>query len=275
MARYLIGDLQGCLDPLEALLDRLPLEPDDTLWFAGDLVNRGPDSLGVLRCLMALAREGRVRCVLGNHDLHLLGVAEGLARLHRSDTLDALLAAPDRRELLDWLRHQPLAIVEDGFLLVHAGVVPQWTAAQTRACAAEVEAALQGPDWHTFLAAMYGNQPDRWDPALAGLPRLRMITNALTRMRLCNAEGRMDFAFKGELSHAPDGLMAWFDVPGRATADTQVLFGHWSALGLYLRPGLVGVDTGCVWGRALTAVRLEDRAVFQVPGQAGGASGSD
>ncbi len=263
MPRYLIGDVQGCLEPLQRLLALLPENPANVYWFAGDLVNRGPDSLGVLRLIRSLGAQART--VLGNHDLHLLCVAEGLGRLHRSDTLDAILAAPDRDELLDWLRRQPLAHHEDGYLLVHAGVLPSWRAAEVRLLAAEVEAVLQGPGYRGFLADMYGNQPLAWSPALTGQDRLRLITNALTRLRLCTLEGTIDFAFKGELADAPAGLLPWFDLPGRATADTCVLFGHWSALGLLMRSNLIGADTGCLWGRTLTAVRLEDRAVFAVP----------
>ncbi len=263
MQRYLIGDVQGCLEPLERLLATLPLQPEDQLWFAGDLVNRGPDSLGVLRRVKALGAQART--VLGNHDLHLICVAEGLARMHRSDTLEAVLAAPDRDDLLHWLRHQPLAIAEESWLLVHAGVLPVWTAAQVITLAGEVERVLRGADYRDFLRVMYGNQPAAWQPELTGNDRLRVITNALTRMRLCTVDGVMDFAFKGELPDAPAGLLPWFDLPDRATQDHCVLFGHWSALGLLLRDNVIGADTGCLWGRTLTAIRLEDRVVFQVP----------
>jgi bis(5'-nucleosyl)-tetraphosphatase (symmetrical) len=258
-----IGDLQGCRDALEHLLDAAgPDARDGPLWFAGDLVNRGPDSLGALRRVRALGERATV--VLGNHDLHLLAVASGLRRAHRTDTLDPILAAPDRDALLDWLRARPLAHFGDGHLLVHAGVFPQWTAEQAVALAGEVERVLRGPDWVDFLRTMYGNLPDRWDDALSGDDRLRAIVNALTRMRFVDADGRMDFAVKEGAGAAPAGLVPWFDAPGRRTAGVTVVFGHWSTLGLVLRPDLVSLDTGCVWGGSLTAVRLEDRAVLQV-----------
>jgi bis(5'-nucleosyl)-tetraphosphatase (symmetrical) len=262
MNRYLIGDLQGCLEPLERLLAALPLEPDDQLWFAGDLVNRGPDSLGALRRVRGLG--ARARTVLGNHDLHLLCVAAGFERQRRGDTLAAVLAAPDAPELLDWLRCQPLAHLEDNFLLVHAGVLPAWSAPQTRALAAEVEACLGGAGYRDFLRKMYGNEPVAWDPGLRGMDRLRLITNVLTRLRLITPGGVIDFSHKGQPEKAPPGLIPWFDAANRATRDHCVLFGHWSALGLILRPDLIGADTGCLWGRHLTAVRLEDRVVFSV-----------
>lgn len=263
MSRYLIGDLQGCLEPLERLLDLLPLTAQDRIWFAGDLVNRGPDSLGVLRRVRGLGEQAVT--VLGNHDLHLLCVAAGHARSHRSDTLQDVLAAPDREELLAWLRTLPLAHREDGFLLVHAGVLPGWSAATVKTLAAEVEACLRGPDHDAFLQVMYGNLPAKWSDHLRGHERLRVITNALTRLRLCRPDGTMDFGHKGELEDAPPGLLPWFELEPRACEDHCVLFGHWSALGLLMRDHLIAVDTGCLWGRSLTAVRLEDRAVFQVP----------
>ena len=267
MSRYLIGDVQGCLEPLQRLVAGLPLEAGDRIWFTGDLVNRGPDSLGVLRWVRNLG--DRALTVLGNHDLHLLCVAAGHARQHRGDTLASILAAPDREELLGWLRHQPLAHLEDSYLLVHAGVLPEWHAAEVRSLAAEVEAVLQGAGHEDFLRVLYGNQPDRWNPELAGVDRLRLVTNALTRLRLCQSDGTMDFAHKGELRDAPAGLVPWFDLDPLAMRDHAVLFGHWSALGLVMRERLIGVDTGCLWGRTLTAVRLEDRAVFAVPCSAG------
>ena len=272
MARYLIGDVQGCLDALDRLLASLPLEPEDRLWFAGDLVNRGPDSLGVLRRVRGLG--GRALTVLGNHDLHLLAVAEGFSRLRKGDTLTPVLEASDAPELLAWLRHQPLAHLEDEYLLVHAGVLPGWTANACRALAGEVEERLQGPDYLDFLRVMYGNQPASWDPRLTGIDRLRLVTNALTRLRLCTPAGVMDFTHKGELADAPVGLLPWFAVPGRLSRDHCVLFGHWSALGLVLSDNVIGSDTGCLWGRSLTAVRLEDRAVFSVPCGAGAVSGT-
>lgn len=259
----MIGDVQGCLEPLQRLIDILPVGSDDQLWFTGDLVNRGPQSLEVLRLIRSLSPQART--ILGNHDLHLLCVAEGYAQQHRGDTLDPILTAPDRVELLNWLRKQPLALYEDGYLMVHAGVFPSWTAEQTVTLAQEVQRFLSGPHYRDFLAVMYGNQPDRWDDSLRGLDRLRAIINALTRMRLCTPDGTMNFSHKGERHDAPPGTLPWFDVTDRATRDDTVIFGHWSALGLMIQPNLLGVDTGCLWGRTLTAVRLEDRAVFSVP----------
>ena len=264
MSTYIIGDLQGCLSPLEVLLGTIRWNPEqDRLWFVGDLVNRGPQSLETLRFVRDLGP--RAITVLGNHDLHLLGVAAGAVKIHKGDTLDSILAAPDRESLLEWLRQQPLMHVEGPWAMVHAGLLPQWTVPQALALAGEVAAALQGPDHPAFFRAMYGNQPDRWDPALQGMDRLRLITNGLTRLRLCTPEGVMEFQHKGELDKAPPGFIPWFDVPGRASADHTVVFGHWSALGLRLEQNLVALDTGCLWGRCLSALRLEDRALFQVP----------
>jgi bis(5'-nucleosyl)-tetraphosphatase (symmetrical) len=263
MPTYAIGDLQGCQPKLLELLERIhAVDPDPQLIFAGDLVNRGPHSLATLRCVRALGARAKV--ALGNHDLHLLAVAHGIRNAHPSDTLDDILGAPDRDELLDWLRRQPLALFEQGHLLVHAGVLPQWTAQKTLALAHEVEAVLRGPDWVDFLRQMYGNMPDTWDDALQGFDRLRCIVNALTRIRFCTADGRMQLvATKGVEKPLP-GYMPWFDVPGRGTEDVTVVFGHWSTLGLTMRPNLIGLDTGCLWGGKLSAVCLEDRSVIQV-----------
>jgi len=269
MKTYAIGDLQGCAHEAGLLLDRLHADAggDARILFVGDLINRGPDSLGALRRMKALSESsgGRVDALLGNHDLHLLAVAAGVQDTSRSDTLDEILAAPDRDELVAWLRRRPLAMHVDGHLLVHAGVPPQWDAAQTMALAGEVEAALQGADWVDFLSHMYGNQPDRWDDGLQGIARLRCIVNALTRMRLCWPDGRMDFQHKeSDKGPAGSGLAPWFELPQRRTADVTVVFGHWSALGLVLRPDLIGLDSGCVWGGKLTAVCLDDRTLLQV-----------
>jgi bis(5'-nucleosyl)-tetraphosphatase (symmetrical) len=271
MKTYVIGDLQGCAREAEALLEKIALDAGADsharILFVGDLINRGPESLLALRRMKALAETsaGRVEALLGNHDLHLLAVAAGAQRASKSDTLDEILAAPDRDELLAWLRARPLAIFVDAHLLVHAGVAPQWDAAQTMALAGEVEAVLRGDGWVDFLARMYGNQPDRWDDSLTGMERLRCIVNALTRMRLCLPDGTMDFAHKeSESGPAGSGLLPWFDLPGRRTTDVTVVFGHWSALGLILRPNLVGLDSGCVWGGKLTAVCLDDRTLLQV-----------
>jgi bis(5'-nucleosyl)-tetraphosphatase (symmetrical) len=269
MKTYVIGDLQGCAHEAGLLLARIDAVADGPvrILFVGDLINRGPDSLGALRRMKALSDSsgGRIDALLGNHDLHLLAVAAGVQKLSRSDTLDAILAAPDRDELVAWLRRRPLAMFVDAHLLVHAGVPPQWTAAQTMALAGEVETVLRGDAWGVFLGQMYGNEPERWDDGLTGIPRLRCIVNALTRMRLCRPDGRMDFLHK-ESAAGPAGsdLLPWFDVPGRRTEDVTVVFGHWSALGVVLRPNLIGLDSGCVWGGKLTAVCLDDRTLLQV-----------
>ncbi len=202
--------------------------------------------------------------VLGNHDLHLLAVAEGAAELHRSDTLDEVLSAPDRDELFTWLRQQRLLYAEGDYVLVHAGLLPQWSVKQAASLAREVESALRGDDYATFLARMYGNTPHNWDDELGGYKRLRVITNAFTRMRICTPQGEMEFKFKGEVEKIPAGYLPWFDVPNRANQDATVIFGHWSALGLKLTPNVIALDTGCLWGGPMSAIRLEDRQLFQV-----------
>jgi bis(5'-nucleosyl)-tetraphosphatase (symmetrical) len=263
MPTYVIGDLQGCNDPLLRLLETIRFDPaTDRLWFVGDLVNRGPDSLAVLRFIKGLG-DAAV-CVLGNHDLHLLALAEGYGRAHKGDTLDAVLAAPDRDELLAWLRQRRLAWREGNWLMVHAGVLPAWTADAALACAAEAEAALQGPRYREFFMQMYGNAPVAWDDALDGVERLRVIVNAFTRLRYCSAAGEMEFHHKGAPGTQPAGWLPWFEVPGRKSADVTCIIGHWSTLGLVNRPDLVALDTGCLWGGRLTALRLEDRQVFAV-----------
>jgi bis(5'-nucleosyl)-tetraphosphatase (symmetrical) len=259
---YVIGDIQGCQDRLDLLLRKIEqAAPEARLIFVGDLVNRGPRSLQTLRQVCELG--SRARTVLGNHDLHLLAVAHGIRPPHRSDTLDEILDAPDRDDLLEWLRHQPLALYEQEHLIVHAGVLPQWTAQKTLALAGEVEAVLRGPDWLQFLRQMYGNTPVRWDENLTGADRLRCIVNALTRLRFCSADGTMDLTSKGVETAVP-GYMPWFEVPGRRSEDVTVVFGHWSTLGLMLRPGLISLDTGCLWGGKLTAVSLGGGDVIQV-----------
>lgn len=260
---YVIGDIQGCCDQLEQLLDRIAqLAPAAKILFAGDLVNRGPKSLQTLRLVKAMG--ARADSVLGNHDLHLLAVANGIRPLHKSDTLDAILKAPDSEELLAWLRQRPLAILEQGHLLVHAGVFPEWSIEKTIGLAQEVEQVLRGPNWLDLLRDMYGNKPDRWSDALQGSARWRCIINALTRMRYCSEDGVMDFSSKDGMADAPLGFMPWFEIPGRKSAGHAVAFGHWSTLGLVLRPDLISLDTGCVWGGQLTAVSLTDRHLLQV-----------
>ncbi|MFT5588430.1 MAG: bis(5'-nucleosyl)-tetraphosphatase (symmetrical) [Bradyrhizobium sp.] len=257
---YAIGDLQGCASQLASLMEKVLHEDAGARWFfVGDLVNRGPRSLATLRLIRSLG--DRASCVLGNHDLHLLAVAHGIRKTGRSDTLDEILQAPDRDELLDWLRRQALAQWIDGHLLVHAGVPAQWTVEQTLALAGEVETVLRGPDWVAFLREMYGNAPARWDDALTGSERLRCIVNGLTRMRLCTADGSMVLKNPEESAQL---LVPWFDVPGRLSAAVTVVYGHWSARGLTLRPDLIGLDSGCLWGGQLSAVRLSDRKLVQV-----------
>ena len=263
---YLVGDLQGCCKPLERLLQTIDFSPSrDQLYVLGDLVNRGPDSLGVLQRLRSL--EGAATCLLGNHDLHLLAVAHGVRKPHRSDTLDPILHAADRDDWLNWLRQQNLAVHAHGWLMVHAGVVPQWDAAQTVALAGEVEAMLRSPDVGAFLTTMYGNEPARWDERLQGVDRWRCVVNSLTRLRFCAADGTMEFATKEGAGGAPEGYLPWFEVPGRRTQGTPVAFGHWSTLGLINRDDLLALDTGCIWGGHLTAVRVDGatREVIQIP----------
>jgi bis(5'-nucleosyl)-tetraphosphatase (symmetrical) len=253
---WLIGDVQGCDEALGALLDAIGFSPSrDHVVVLGDLVNRGPASLAALRRLRAL--EGAATCLLGNHDLHLLAVAHGVRRAHRSDTLDEILAAPDRAAWLDWVRTRPLAVRSAGWLCVHAGVPPQWDEAQTMALAAEVGARLAGPEVGEFLQVMYGNEPARWDEALGGADRWRCAINAFTRMRFCRDDGTMDFHAKGGPDTAPPGHRPWFEIPGRRTEGVPMAFGHWSTLGLIVRPDLMALDTGCLWGRELTAVRVD------------------
>lgn len=255
MPHYLIGDVQGCDAPLARLLAKIGFSPSrDTLYVLGDLVNRGPASAAVLRRLMGYGDAAR--CLLGNHDLSLLAVAQGHRAPHRNDTMDGILAAPDREAMLDWLRHRSMALHAHGILMVHGGVLPAWDLAKTLALAGEVEAVLRGPALTGFLAQMWGNRPDRWDDALAGADRLRVIVNALTRLRFCTPDGVMDLKASGRPDQAPPGMLAWFDVPGRRSAGQTIAFGHWSTLGYLRRPDLIALDTGCVWGGCLSALRL-------------------
>ena len=233
------------------------------MWLVGDIINRGPDSLATLRFVKELGAAALT--VLGNHDLHLLMVAEGCGRLHRNDTLDDILAAPDRQELLDWLRSREMLHVEGDYVLVHAGLLPSWSVSKALGLARVVEDSLRGTNFHEFCMNMYGDQPDRWSDALEGYERLRVIINAMTRMRVCTRDGKMDFSHKGPAQDTPPGYLPWFEVPGRASSEATIICGHWSALGLRLQENLIALDTGCLWGGSLTAVRLEDREVFQIP----------
>jgi len=280
MSLYCIGDLQGCAAPFERLLQKIDFSASrDTLILLGDLVNRGPDSLAVLRRVQALGNAAH--SLLGNHDLHLLAVAEGIRPAGRKDSLQAVLQAPDSAALIDWLRHRPLALAHSGWLMVHAGVLPQWSAEQALALAGEVEQALRQSDYRHFLADMYGDAPRQWNEALCGAGRLRVIVNALTRLRFCTADGEMEFAAKAGLDSAPVGFVPWFEVPGRMTRGQPMAFGHWSALVGPARPGalpdpaiwqrsrVLPMDTGCVWGNCLSAARLEPSgAGFELIGTA-------
>ncbi len=263
MATYAIGDLQGCFGSLQELLGEIGFrEAEDRLWFVGDLVNRGPQSLEILRFVKAL--EDRAVCVLGNHDLHLLVIAEGRMKAHRKDTLGAILDASDREELLTWLRGLPLMHADGDYTMVHAGLLPSWSIAEALDLAREAEHALQGSDWRGLMAQMYGNQPDRWDDALSGYERMRVIINAMTRLRICTPDGRMEFSYTGPIGDIPPGYVPWFNVPGRKSANATIICGHWSAIGLLSESNLLALDTGCLWGRRLSAVRLEDRRIYQV-----------
>jgi bis(5'-nucleosyl)-tetraphosphatase (symmetrical) len=257
MATYAIGDIQGCYDALRRLLDRIDPDPaKDKLWFVGDLVNRGPDSLAVLRFVKGLGNQAIV--VLGNHDLHLLARAEGHNRNAKKDNLDDILKAPDRDVLLHWLRHRPLAHYDPKkeFLMIHAGVPPQWDLAQTLACARELETALREHGYQGFLTAMYGDQPSLWSDGLVGMDRLRFITNCLTRMRYCDAAGRLNLTAKGPVGSQPAGYLPWFQVPNRASRGVRMVFGHWSALGWYAGDNVWCLDSGCLWGGQISALRL-------------------
>ena len=269
MATYLIGDVQGCDAALGQLLQKIGFSSSrDSVVLLGDLVNRGPGSLAVLRRLQALGDAAQ--CLLGNHDLHALAVAAGMRPVGGGDTLNELLAAPDCPALMDWLRHRPLALLQEHggnrLLMVHAGVLPQWDAIQTIAAGAQLAMALRQKDYQGWLKSMYGNSPAQWHDDLAGNDRLRVIVNALTRLRFCSADGEMEFATKEGAGSAPPGTMPWFDVPGRRTAGVTVAFGHWSTLGLINRPNLIALDTGCVWGGCLSAMRVDGgrRELFQV-----------
>lgn len=265
MATYAIGDVQGCHTELARLLDKCRFNPGtDRIWLVGDLVNRGPASLEVLRLVHGLGAAATV--VLGNHDLYLLMLAAGHSRRNKDDTLARIFEAPDRDELLDWLANRPLMHVEGAFAMVHGGLLPAWSVARAAALAREVESALTGRQSDKFLRNLHGDQPDRWSDSLKGWARLRVIVNALTRMRFCTPDGRLALEAKGPPDKAPPGTLPWFRVPARASRDHTIVFGHWSALGFHRSEGLIALDSGCVWGGKLTAVRLEDGEVFQVMG---------
>ena len=266
MATYAIGDLQGCFKTLERLLDSLAFNPaKDRLWFVGDLVNRGPGSLDCLRFVRSLG--DRAVTVLGNHDLHLLAVAEGFGKVGAHDTLQPVLDAPDRDELLHWLRQQKMLHVEGRYVMVHAGLLPEWDLRLAQQLAAEVELALSGANYRSLLADMYGNQPDRWSDSLDKAERYRITINAMTRMRALTVRkhrSTLDLKYKGELAAMPAPLQPWFTVRHPGFSGKTVIAGHWSALGLHISDNFIGLDSGCVWGRELTALRLDDQAVFQV-----------
>ncbi|KAA9002655.1 bis(5'-nucleosyl)-tetraphosphatase (symmetrical) [Affinibrenneria salicis] len=267
MSTYLIGDVHGCLAELQALLAQVSFDPQrDTLWLTGDLVARGPDSLGVLRYVRSLGDS--VRVVLGNHDLHLLAVYAGISRSKPKDRLMPLLNAPDADELINWLRHQPILQVDDERRLVmaHAGITPQWDLATARLCAHEVESILASDSYPLFLDAMYGDMPNHWSPELSGLARLRFSTNVFTRMRYCFSGGQLDMQCKEPPSHAPWLLKPWFDIPGPIASEYAIVFGHWASLeGKGTPPGIYGLDTGCCWGGNLTLLRWEDKRYFTQP----------
>lgn len=262
---YLVGDIQGCASALDRLLDAIAFSPSrDHVYVLGDLVNRGPASLATLRRLRGLGAAAT--CVLGNHDWHLLAVAAGVRPRHRSDTLDDILDAPDREEWLAWVRTRRMAAFEQGWLMLHAGVVPQWDLAATLELAGELEQNLRERPPREFLAHLFGNEPTRWSDSLAGDARLRFTLNTLTRIRFVAEDGTLEFAIKDGADAAPAGYRPWFDVAARRTAGVPIAFGHWSSLGLVERDDLLGLDTGCVWGGKLTAVRIDAgrREVFQV-----------
>ncbi|MCU7836070.1 MAG: symmetrical bis(5'-nucleosyl)-tetraphosphatase [gamma proteobacterium symbiont of Taylorina sp.] len=258
MATYAIGDIQGCFDSLQVLLDKISFDPDkDILWFAGDLVNRGDKSLATLRYIKSLGDSAI--CVLGNHDLTLLALSEGNTKA-KHHTLYNILAAPDREELLGWLRHRPLFYHDSqlNYAMVHAGLPPQWTLKKAKKCANEVEAILQGNDFPEFMANMFGNQPAKWAKNLKGWDRLRFITNCFTRMRYCKPKGKLNFKDKGVIGSQKKGNIPWYEVPGRKSRNDRIIFGHWSTLfGQTSHPNVYALDTGCLWGGRLTAMRLD------------------
>ncbi len=271
MSVFAIGDVQGCFAPLCRLLEDIDFQtPRDELWLVGDLVNRGPDSLDVLRFVKSLNCHARV--VLGNHDLHCIAMAYGVRKPGSGDTLQQVMDAPDRQELIEWLCHCPLLYEQEGYrhVMVHAGIPPAWDLETARSCARELETVLAGPQRMSFLQHMYGDAPHTWDHALNGISRLRYITNAFTRLRYCHADGRMDFAEKRPPGEQAPGLLPWFQIEGRLSQNIPIIFGHWASLQanrpLTPNQNVLHIDTGCVWGGPLTAVRLEDQRRFSVPG---------
>ena len=263
MATYAFGDIQGCLTPLQKLLELIRFDPAaDRLWFTGDLINRGPQSLDVLRLLKGL--DSHCVIVLGNHDLHLLAVHASIAPLRETDTLQAILNAPDAEELLDWLRRRPILHREGNYLLVHAGILPQWNTEQALTLAGEVEDALRADNYQTFLPFIYRNTETRWDETMSSSARLGFVTNVLTRMRLCSPDGVLNLTFKGPPEQAGEGWLPWFQLPPHPSQTETVLFGHWSALGVRVGERRIALDGGCVWGKTLACVRLEDKKLYTV-----------
>jgi bis(5'-nucleosyl)-tetraphosphatase (symmetrical) len=266
MATYVIGDIQGCDDELAELLALVNFAPEkDRALFVGDLVNRGPKSAAVLRRVRALNRLGAAESVLGNHDFFLIMAHEGLSKTHAGDTLDDVLDAADANELVAWLRERPLVLPVDDRLIVHAGFLPAWSRADAVAFAREIEAGLRSANYREFLETLFGNEPNTWHPSLTGVARTRVIVNALARLRFCTAFSEIEFKEKRDAAHAKEGQKAWFHWPNRRSADSFVISGHWSSEGLRLMPNVSLLDSGCLWGGALTAQRLEDGAIFQVP----------
>jgi bis(5'-nucleosyl)-tetraphosphatase (symmetrical) len=263
MATYAIGDVQGCYEPLQRLIQHIRFDPSvDRLWLVGDLVNRGPDSLSVLRYIKNL--KDRATVVLGNHDLFLLAVAEQIATVRPEDTIHDIFAAPDREDHLAWLRHQRLFYREGPFAMVHAGLLPQWSVGEAEKLAREVEMSLQGPAYRDTLRSLYPSKHLQWSPNLTGPTRIATIAKVLTRLRACSPDGRMESSYNGPPERIPSGYFPWFQIKDRKHRDTTIVCGHWAALGLHCEEHLLAIDSGCVWGRQLTAVRLEDRKIFQV-----------
>jgi bis(5'-nucleosyl)-tetraphosphatase (symmetrical) len=263
MATYAIGDIQGCFHAFTALLARLKFDAKrDKLWLVGDLINRGSGSLEVLR--WCYQHQDSLKIVLGNHDLHALAVVHNIKPAHKFDTLQASIHAPDSDALFTWLRHQALIHIENGYVMVHAGLLPQWSVDAAAGFAGEIEAELQSDNYHEFLKQMYGNMPNKWQADLTGVDRLRTITNAMTRLRICTNNGEMEFEFKGEMQDIPVGYTPWFDAPFRQSQASKIICGHWSALGLWQRDNVFALDTGCLWGGQLTAMCLETQVITQV-----------